>query len=704
MTCNGAFKFYSYLLVIVSFLTLLFSGGLSILLASVYLIAVAFSWRYQLRFLAGRLQFLVVLALILWLLVDSALLTSFMEALIHLLLLVSLVKLFSLKSGRDYLILYLISFVFVLLASSYTLSVFFVVGLGIYLFCAILTFMLHETRKAHAENRRISFSHRAYLQMAALVTALIILLSIPLFVVIPRAPFGFFGSDGRGLTHLTGFSNRVSLGDMGRILSDSRMVMRVKVEADPERFPSEIKWRGVGLDHFDGKNWINTRRHQQQILHQENYGGFLVPRARRADEFLVRQTFYVEPFTNLIFAAPEMITVSRPGGRRGFVIQDANDCFSFLPFLPERVIYTVYSDIRSRRDRLLEARHRPVQLSDRQAIPLDREAFLRYLQTPVLSPEIGQLADRITVGTSGPLEAALAIERYLKRNYAYDLDNRAGGAPDPLYDFLFLHKSGHCEYFATAQAVLMRSIGIPCRLVNGFRQGEYNNWSGHFVVRQSDAHSWVEGYFGPAGWIEFDPTPSGPPPSPYLIARISGEWLDALDTFWTELMSFDRMRQITLFHSFGQWFREQWETGRISGTMQQLKVMVYERLGNLRNSVPLSWLWLLLVAPVGLVVYRYRRLLRLFVKKEVLRRSSDQLAPEYYMEMLEILRKKGHVKKQAETPLEFAIRLTPASLAAPAVSLTEAYYRNRFGNIPLRSGDLTEIRSFLGQIRREGQG
>ncbi len=166
MTFNGAFKFYSYLLLIVSFLTLLFSGGLSIPMASLYLIAVAVSWRYQLRFLAGRFQFLVVLALILWLLVDSALLTSFMDSLIHLLLLVSLVKLFSLNSGRDYLILYLISFVFVLLASSYTLSVLFVVGLVIYLFCAILTFMLHETRKAYAENRKIAFSHRAYLQMA----------------------------------------------------------------------------------------------------------------------------------------------------------------------------------------------------------------------------------------------------------------------------------------------------------------------------------------------------------------------------------------------------------------------------------------------------------------------------------------------------------------------------------------------------------
>ncbi len=701
MTCGGAFKFYSYLLLIVSFLTLILSGGISIVLASVYLGAMAISWRYQLKFLSGRLQLPVVLALMLWLLVDSVLFTSLMDSLVHLLLLVSLVKLFSLKTGRDYLILYLISFVYVLLASSYTLSIFFVVGLSVYLFCAILTFMLHETRKAHLENRTIPFSHGAYLQMAGLVTGLIAILSIPLFVVIPRAPFGFLATDGRGLANLTGFSNRVSLGEMGPILSDSRMVMRVKVDIDPDVFPAEVKWRGVGLDHFDGRTWVNSLRHRQEMIHQGTSGGFLVPRSRRPDEFLVRQDFYVEPFTNLIFAAPNMITYTRGGGYRGIVLQDANDCFNFLPHPSGRAIYWVYSDISSRRDRVLRARLQAVDLSNQGVIPVDRESLPRFLQKPALSPEIARLAERITVGTRSPLDAALAIERYLRRNYRYDLSNRASGGQDPLYDFLFVHKSGHCEYFATAQAVLMRSLGIPSRLVNGFRQGEYNNWSGHFVVRQSDAHSWVEGYFGRAGWIEFDPTPSGRPPSPYLIARLSGEWLDALDTFWTELMGFDRMRQITLFHSFGQWLSDRWEAGLgIGQTIHQAKTTVYQWLGNLRKSVSLSWLWLVSLIAVGFVAYRYRRFVRLLIRKEILRRSSDQLAPDYYLEMLEILRKKGHVKKLAETPREFAVRLTPATLAEPAMNLTDTYYRNRFGNVPLRSADVSAIRAVLSQIRR----
>src|SRR5213079_3163916 len=82
------------------------------------------------------------------------------------------------------------------------------------------------------------------------------------------------------------------------------------------------------------------------------------------------------------------------------------------------------------------------------------------------------------------------------------------GGRDPLADFLFNVKVGHCEYFATAMAVMLRTRGIGSRVVNGFLPGEYNQAAGAFTVRQSDAHSWVEVYFPQAdSWITFDPTP-----------------------------------------------------------------------------------------------------------------------------------------------------------------------------------------------------
>ena len=95
------------------------------------------------------------------------------------------------------------------------------------------------------------------------------------------------------------------------------------------------------------------------------------------------------------------------------------------------------------------------------------------------------------------------------RSYRYSLELKGRpGSADPLAVFLFESRAGHCEYFATAMAVMLRQTGIPARLVNGFRTGEYNALGDAWVVRQYDAHSWVEAYFKPYGWIEFDPTPA----------------------------------------------------------------------------------------------------------------------------------------------------------------------------------------------------
>ena len=78
---------------------------------------------------------------------------------------------------------------------------------------------------------------------------------------------------------------------------------------------------------------------------------------------------------------------------------------------------------------------------------------------------------------------------------------------DPLANFLFERKQGHCEYFASSMAVMLRTLGIPSRVVNGFRTGEFNDLTSQYVVRASNAHSWVEAYFPGYGWIAFDPTP-----------------------------------------------------------------------------------------------------------------------------------------------------------------------------------------------------
>src|SRR6266852_3160072 len=129
-------------------------------------------------------------------------------------------------------------------------------------------------------------------------------------------------------------------------------------------------------------------------------------------------------------------------------------------------------------------------------------------RSPGVLDQIHNLALQITAGTQNPYDAAAAIETYLRSDrFIYTLDPpRAPGGEDPLAYFLFNSHQGYCEFFATAMGDMLRSLGIPTRLVSGFGPGTYDTNVNAYVVRSEDAHTWVEVYFPTYGWIEFEPT------------------------------------------------------------------------------------------------------------------------------------------------------------------------------------------------------
>jgi transglutaminase-like putative cysteine protease len=136
-------------------------------------------------------------------------------------------------------------------------------------------------------------------------------------------------------------------------------------------------------------------------------------------------------------------------------------------------------------------------------------------------------AGRITGGTLDPYRAAAAIERHLQENYKYNLGIKLTRPDmDPVEEFLFLGRPAHCEYFASAMALLLRSMGIPARYGVGFMAGEYNRPAGCYVVREMDAHAWVLAYIPGRGWVEFDPTP--PAGRPERAGREGTDWLEFL--------------------------------------------------------------------------------------------------------------------------------------------------------------------------------
>jgi transglutaminase-like putative cysteine protease len=171
----------------------------------------------------------------------------------------------------------------------------------------------------------------------------------------------------------------------------------------------------------------------------------------------------------------------------------------------------------------------------------------RYLQVPdKLSAKFSLLARQITFSLSNPYDQTDAITQYLRETITYS--NQVPNPPvgrDPLDYFLFNTKEGYCNYFASAEVMLLRSLGIPARLSVGFAQGQVqegtlgaSNSAGQvyetYTVRYRDSHAWPEVYFNDLGWIEFEPTTSQPNRDILLAADTSGDNPNNLDPFLAE--------------------------------------------------------------------------------------------------------------------------------------------------------------------------
>lgn len=136
------------------------------------------------------------------------------------------------------------------------------------------------------------------------------------------------------------------------------------------------------------------------------------------------------------------------------------------------------------------------------------EVTAAYLQLPASLPErVNQLTERIVSGAGSPYDQALRIQAYLRQNFSYDLTvDRVPENTDAVDDFLFASQRGFCSHFATAMTVMLRTRGIPARVVSGYAMGSFDFERGEYLVPADAAHAWVEVYFPGYGWIEFEPT------------------------------------------------------------------------------------------------------------------------------------------------------------------------------------------------------
>ena len=302
-------------------------------------------------------------------------------------------------------------------------------------------------------------------------------------IVNPGADGGDSSTRGGGLGYY-GFSERMDLNVRGTLSDD--LVMRVRSSAP-------AMWKALAFDTYDGSAWIGDESEPEVIDDDPPYNYPLEFRSLGPRTF-VTQTFYIEQeLPNVLFAAGQPDQIYVEGGvsfdRLGSVRTPAT--------LTEGSVYSVVSSRGAAQPRDL-----------RKASGDVPETFQNYLQLPDELPQrVRDLALEITADATNDYDRVLAIEAYLRDNYLYSLDSPVPPkGQDSVDHFLFDTNVGYCEQFASATAVMLRSLGIPTRVVVGHLPGYRNPFTGYYEVKESDAHAWVEVWFPGLGWYEFDPT------------------------------------------------------------------------------------------------------------------------------------------------------------------------------------------------------
>lgn len=610
---------------------------------------------------------------------------------------------FMLRERTDCAHLQAISFLQLLACAALTVELWYGVVFVLYLLTAVWALLLghlaSESGPAASPDRAPARPARSPLTAAFFwttngVAAGALGLTLVIFFVTPRVGAGFFQKGRVEAIRTTGFSGKVDLGEIGLIKQDETVVMRVVLPEHQAPVEGRLYFRGAAFDVYNGRTWVNSLSAQHQ-LERSPSGAFMVPGEGGQDLARggLRQEILMEVLdTTVLFAASFVETVEG-----GFPALQGDGMGSLhLPYPPAaRFQYRAYSvpDAIVPEDRTATAPVSPGPTAG------------RFLQLPPMGPRVAALAAQVSGAAPTVLGKVRAVERFLRATYRYTLDTGADEVGAPLETFLFDRKSGYCEHYATAMVIMLRTLGIPARLVTGFLPGEWNDFGRYYTVRQKDAHAWVEVYFPRSGWVSFDPTPSLGAEADGLYATVVGRLVDSLRLKWDRIVIQYSLRDQAAVarglrergegvgRRLSAWLTEafRWTGAEWRETARRLFAPGRAVGGAIALTAVGAGLWLL-------TVRGWRRLRA---------RRSGRGAPEQaaavrlYAAMLRVLEARGFPKAPGATPLEFARSVAGrwAAAAACVGPLTDLYCRARFGGEPLSAEDRRRARRLLAALR-----
>ena len=488
----------------------------------------------------------------------------------------------------------------------------------------------------------------------------------------------------------------VTYGDqlsLGTTISQSQQIVFTVIPTEPLSFGARFYWKARSYDTYEDGNWSSTITSTKDFNSSNfnlTYPGSISNSGRTEDQV----TFYPNtPQQDILYTSGEPLFVDHASQAILSFLPDGNVDLEVLMATPP------VNPGENYRERVSVSRPTVEQM---QTSSTTYPAWLttRYLQIPKGFPtNIKALAEQVTAGKTNPYDKAEAITEYLRAAIQYN-----GSIPvppsseDPLEWFLFELKEGYCNYYASAEVMMLRSLGIPARLAVGYAQGEYDAQTDVYTVRQKDAHAWPEVYFNGVGWVEFEPTASQP-------AR---DWLTSNQSASGQNQgnNYDTLRQ-TLEANPRSSVPLQIPAAATPGSSQFLFGFWFY-LGTALFIFAVSFIiWRFILPPFKRVplpfrVERFMRKRGWFVPRWLHNWSLYSMQTPFeraYRAIGQAIRLLGQKPDVAQTPSERVLTLTQLlpEAAMPANSFLTEYQRDQYSPYP---GDLIRVRMAIQTIRR----
>lgn len=355
---------------------------------------------------------------------------------------------------------------------------------AIYVLCACVLICL--AWRVLTQSRKIPF--QTLLTQSSLLLFQAIPIMLLLFVVLPRMG-QLWHMPSPTKSGVTGFSDTLSAGEFSSLAKSGAPAFRVTFDEQILPLAKDLYWRGLVLDHFDGKTWSQANK---SAIHTYSPHENWRLEFEQSAQSRFRYTVLQEPHQHrALFTLMAPVSVR---AKQLSIRYSANATLLNRHPINSRTQYRVISDLNYRyaHDAL-----RPEELSQNLRLPDNGNSRAReYALT---------LSRRFSGGPRAHEKIVANLLSYYNERFTYTLQPPA--LDDPVIDaFLFESRRGFCEHFASSFAFLARAAGIPARLVVGYQGGEYNPYEHYLIVRQSDAHAWTEVWQEGRGWYRVDPT------------------------------------------------------------------------------------------------------------------------------------------------------------------------------------------------------